>query len=171
VHDDEQQCRVGEGVVLPPQQRCRPPPYTGKVLKAKTDIWHHGLSPPSHQDRLESLLNGLKSLADAGLGATSVLANLHHRRIVPLTESELCIFEMTKEANPTALAHSWLLHERFPQEYAVTRAMRAVNLRSVRTDRDDIWSFIMLPDAPPVSRLPLAFRFLAVYRCDPDGCH
>jgi hypothetical protein len=30
-----------------------------------------------------SLLNALKDLADAGLGAASVLANLHHRRIVP----------------------------------------------------------------------------------------
>jgi hypothetical protein len=24
------------------------PPYTGKVLKAKTEAWHHGLSPSSH---------------------------------------------------------------------------------------------------------------------------
>jgi hypothetical protein len=70
-------------VVLPPQRRRRTPPYTGKVLKAKTDTWHHNLSPSSRQDRLVSLLNGLKSLADAGLGAASVLANLHHRRIVP----------------------------------------------------------------------------------------
>jgi hypothetical protein len=90
--------------------------YTGKVLKEKTDIWHHSLSPPSRQDRLESLLNGLKSLADAGLGAASVLANLHHQRIVPLMERELRIFEMTEEAGPTELARSRLLHERFPQE-------------------------------------------------------
>jgi hypothetical protein len=37
VHDDIQQRGVGEGVVLPPQRRHRPPPYTGKVLMAKTD--------------------------------------------------------------------------------------------------------------------------------------
>jgi hypothetical protein len=37
------------------------PPYTDKVLKAKTDTWHHDLSPSSRQDRLESLLNGLRS--------------------------------------------------------------------------------------------------------------
>jgi hypothetical protein len=84
VHDDVQQRGVGEGVVLPPRRKCWPPrPYTGKVLKAKTDAWHHGLSPPPRQDRLESLLNRLKSLADAGLGAASVLTNLHHRWIVP----------------------------------------------------------------------------------------
>jgi hypothetical protein len=68
VHIDEQQLRVGEGVVLPSQRRRRPPPYTGKVLKAKTDAWHHGVSPSSCQERLESLTSVLKSLADAGLG-------------------------------------------------------------------------------------------------------
>jgi hypothetical protein len=67
------------GVVLPSQQRCWPPPYTGKVLKEKTDSWHHGVSPSPRQERLESLLNALKGLADAGLGAAWVLANFHHR--------------------------------------------------------------------------------------------
>jgi hypothetical protein len=61
-------------------------PLTGKVLKEKADSWWHGLSPLSRQDRLESALLALKSLADAGLGAASVLANLHHWRIVPLME-------------------------------------------------------------------------------------
>jgi hypothetical protein len=36
------------------------------------------------QDRLESALHALKSLADAGLSAASVLANLHHWWIIPL---------------------------------------------------------------------------------------
>jgi hypothetical protein len=53
-------------------------------MKAKTDAWHHGLSPSSRQDQLQSLLVGLKSLADAGLGAASVLAILHHQWIIPL---------------------------------------------------------------------------------------
>jgi hypothetical protein len=53
---------------------------------------------------LESLTDALWSLADAGLGAASVLANLHHRRIVPLMERELRIFEMSDAANPMSLA-------------------------------------------------------------------
>jgi hypothetical protein len=53
-------------------------PYTGKVLKEKANSWWHGVSPSSRQDRLESALLALKDLADAGLGAASVLANLHH---------------------------------------------------------------------------------------------
>jgi hypothetical protein len=97
----------------------------------------------------------LKDLADAGLGAASVLANLHHRRIVPLMERELRIYEMSKTANPVLLARSRLLHDRFIPEYAGTRARRAISLRAVRHDNDDLWSFVMLPDTPSVSRLPL----------------
>jgi hypothetical protein len=50
----------------------------------------------------------------------------------------------------------------------VTRARCAVNLRSVSIDRDDLWSFIMLPDAPPVSRLPFPLWFLVMRWCGPN---
>jgi hypothetical protein len=96
----------------------------------------------------------LKSPADAGLGAASVLANLHHRRIVPLMERELCIFEMNDEADPTVLVRSQLLRDLLSREYAATRARHAINLRSVPNCNDDLWSFIMLLDAPAVSGLP-----------------
>jgi hypothetical protein len=85
------------------------PTYTGKVLKEKADSWHHGVSPSSHQARLDSVLAALKALADAGLSAGCVLANLHHRRIIPLTERPLRIFEMHEEADPVVLAQSRLL--------------------------------------------------------------
>jgi hypothetical protein len=119
---------------------------------------------------LESLLNALKGLADAGLGAASVLANLHHRRILALMERELHIFEMSNTANPTALARSRLLHERFPQDYAATRARRAISLKAVRHNNDDLWPFVMLPDAPAVIR-PSSFpRSLGTHQCDLDSC-
>jgi hypothetical protein len=66
---------------------------------------------------LDSLLTALKNLADAGLGTTSVLANLHHQRIIPLMERELRIHEMSEAVNPTPLARSWF-PPRLPQEYA-----------------------------------------------------
>jgi hypothetical protein len=69
-------------------------------------------------------LQALKALADAGLGAASVLTNLHHRRIVPLMERRLRIFEMHEEADPVALAQSQLLPDLFPREYAATRVRR-----------------------------------------------
>jgi hypothetical protein len=80
------------------------PPYTGKVLREKAISWHHGVSPPSHQARLDLLLAGLKHLADRKLTAGCVLANLHHRRIVPLIERRLRIFEMDEDADPVAFA-------------------------------------------------------------------
>jgi hypothetical protein len=69
-------------------------------LKEKADSWWHGVSPSSRQDRLESDLQALKDLADAGLGAASVLANIHHRRVVPLMERRLRIFEMDETVEP-----------------------------------------------------------------------
>jgi hypothetical protein len=89
----------------------------------------------------------LKSLADDGLGAASVLANLHHRRIIPLMERELRIYEMSEMANTVSLARSRLVHDRFPLEYAATRARRAINLKTVKHSNKDLWSFVMLPDA------------------------
>jgi hypothetical protein len=135
-----------DGIVLPP--------YTSKVLTEKDDSWHHGVSPSSHHARLDSLLAALENLADAGLGAASVLANLHHRRIIPLMERELRIYEMGETANPVSSVHSRLVHDRFPREYAATRARCAISLKVVRHSDNDLWSFVMLPDAPPVSKLP-----------------
>jgi hypothetical protein len=73
---------------------------------AKTDALHHGVSPSARQRRLESLTTTLRRLADAGLGASSIIVNFHHRRIVRLMERELHIFEMSETANPTSLVHS-----------------------------------------------------------------
>jgi hypothetical protein len=114
------------------------PPYTGKVLMAKTDAWHHGVSPSSCQQRLESLTTALRSLADAGLGAASVVTNFHHRRIVPLMERELRIFEMSDVANPTSLVRSRLLQDRLLPEYAAMRARHAISLKSVPHSDDGL---------------------------------
>jgi hypothetical protein len=128
------------------------PPWTGKVVKEKADSWWHGVSPSSHQDWLDSALKALKALADAGLGAASVLANLHHRRIIPFMERRLRIFEMEETADPMALAQSQLLPDLLPHEYAATRARRAINLKAVKHSDDDLWSFAMLLEGPLVSR-------------------
>jgi hypothetical protein len=106
------------------------PAYSGKVLTERADSWHHGVSPPSQQTRLDSLLAALKDLADGGLTAGCVLANLHHRWIVPLMERSLRIFEMHEDADPVALAQSRLLPGLFPQEYAATRARRVLTVNN-----------------------------------------
>jgi predicted aconitase with swiveling domain len=70
----------------------------------RADSWNHGVSLSSHQAQLDLLLAALKALADDVLTAGCVLANLNHRRIVPLMERPLRIFEMREDADAVALA-------------------------------------------------------------------
>jgi hypothetical protein len=127
------------------------PPYTGKVLRERAASWYHGVSPPLHQARLDSHVAALKKLAGRGLTAGCVLANLHHRRVVPLMERRLRIFEMSEVADPIVLAGSRLLRDPFPRAYAATRARRAIDLRPRRCDDASLWALEMLPTGPLVS--------------------
>jgi hypothetical protein len=68
-------------------------------------------------------------------------------------ERELRIFEMSDAANPTSLARSRLQQDRLLLEYTATRARCGISLKSVPHRDDDLWSFVMLPDAPAVSAL------------------
>jgi hypothetical protein len=79
-------------------------------------------------------------------------------------ERELRIHEMSKAANPTSLAHSRFLPEHLPQEYAPTGARRAISLKAVRHGNDDLWSFVMLPNALAVSRSSFPSHSLATYQ-------
>jgi hypothetical protein len=126
------------------------PPYTGLVLQEKPHSWGYGMSTVQHRRRLDSLLAALRSLAARGLTAATVLAFLHHRRIVPLMERLLCIFEMTEAANPVALAKSRMLPSPLEQGYVLTRARTAVDTRMLRIDRSP-WELEMLPTGPLVS--------------------
>jgi hypothetical protein len=92
------------------------------------------------------LLTALKNLADRGLTARCVLANLHHRRIR--------MFEMSEDVDPVALAESRLLRDLFPREYAATRARRAIDLRPGRCDNVSLWAFAMLPVGQLVGEFP-----------------
>jgi hypothetical protein len=99
---------------------------------------------------LDSLLAALRDLAGRGLTAKVVLAQLHHRQIVPLMERPLRIFEMTEAADPVALARSRTLQSPLLRDYAVTRARSAVDPRSVLTD-GSLWDLEMLPTGQLVS--------------------
>jgi hypothetical protein len=120
------------------------PPYTGLVLRERPASWHHGVSPPQHRDWLDSLLAALRDLAGRGLTAEAVLAYLHHRRVVPLMERPLRIFEMTEAGDPIALVRSRTLQSPLLREYAATRAWSAIDPKSARNDRS-LWDLEMLP--------------------------
>jgi hypothetical protein len=99
---------------------------------------------------LDSLLAALRNLAGSGLTAEAVLAHLHYRRIVPLMERPLRIFEMTEAADPVALARSRTLQSPLLKEYAATRARSAVDPKSTRSD-ESLWDLEMLPTGRLVS--------------------
>jgi hypothetical protein len=126
------------------------PPYTGLVFKEKPDSWGYRVSTPQHRRRLGSLLAALRNLATHGLTAAGVLAFLHHRRVVPLMERPLCIYEMTEEADPVVLARSRMLPTPLGWAYALTRARNAVDTWMLRQDRSP-WELEMLPTGPLVS--------------------
>jgi hypothetical protein len=153
------------------------PPYTGKVLQERAPFWYHGVSPPQHQARLDSLVVALKELAGRGLTAGCVLANLHHRRVVPLMERPLCIFEMTEIADPVALARSRLLPDPFPRAFAATRARHAIDPKSGRCNDMALWALEMLPTSPLVSgvlsfisNLAGFFKLSTHFKASPDPC-
>jgi hypothetical protein len=102
---------------------------------------------------LDSFLAALRNLAGRGLTAEAVLAFLHHRRIVPLMERPLHIFEMTETADPIALARSRMLQSPLLREYAATRARSAIDPKSARKDRS-LWDLEMLPTVQLVSGVP-----------------
>jgi hypothetical protein len=126
------------------------PPYTGLVFREKPDSWSYGVSTPQHRRRLGSLLAALRNLAVHGLTAARVLAFLHHWRVVPLMEWPLCIYDMTEEADPVALARSRMLPTPLGRAYALTRARNTVDTRMLRQDRCP-WDLEMLPTGPLVS--------------------
>jgi hypothetical protein len=120
------------------------------VFREKPNSWGYGVSTPQHRRRLGSLLAALRNLATRRLTAAGILAFLHHRRVVPLMERPLCIYKMTEEADPVALARSRMLLTPLGRAYALTRAQNAVDTRMLRQDRSP-WDLEMLPTGPLVS--------------------
>jgi hypothetical protein len=136
------------------------PPYTGKVLKKKSDVWVYGVSPSARQRRLKPLTNAISQLANSGLGVASVITNFHHRWIIPLMERELRIYEMRDAANHVSLARSRLLEELLVWGYATTQARCTINPKAVQHNDNDLWSFAMLPDVGQVSTTLSSFTSL-----------
>jgi hypothetical protein len=141
------------------------PPYTALVLRERPACWHHEVSPPQHQKRLDSLLAALRDLTGRGLTAEVVLAHLHHQRIVPLMERPLRIFKMTEAADPVALARSRTLQSPLLRDYVATRARSAIDPKSARND-GTLWDLEMMPTGRLVSGvLDFIFDFASSPSC------
>ena len=55
----------------------RLPAFTNKMLRERPEKWNWGMSPPTHQARLEVLTNALRYRAKKELTAAAVIANFH----------------------------------------------------------------------------------------------
>jgi hypothetical protein len=74
------------------------PPFSQWVVTVAADAWRHE-TPHDRQKNLEPLLKALEALRKGGLTAAGVIAAIHHRRVLPLAERRLPLWEMTPEAD------------------------------------------------------------------------
>jgi len=118
------------------------PTYIGKVLLEKPDAWSYGLSPAERYARLEMYTDALQRLAGKGLTAAIVIANFHRRRVLPLTERKLPLFQMTGDA---AFEGTRMVEEFLPDGVSAQRAGWAVS--QPLSDLADYWRVSMRPDA------------------------
>jgi hypothetical protein len=68
--------------------------FSQRVVTAACSNWHYG-APRDRQKNLQPLLEALQVMRDGGLTAAGVVAAIHRRRVLPLTERRLLLSEMT----------------------------------------------------------------------------
>jgi hypothetical protein len=72
----------------------RLPSFSQRVVTTTADNWRYG-TPRDRQKNLQPLLKALEELREGGLTAAGVVAAIHRRRVLPLTERWLPLWEMT----------------------------------------------------------------------------
>jgi hypothetical protein len=77
-----------------PNDDGRLPSFSRRVVTAAGSNWRYG-APRDRQKNLQPLLEALQELRDGGLTAAGVVAAIHCRRVLPLTERRLLLSEMT----------------------------------------------------------------------------
>jgi hypothetical protein len=88
------------------------------------------------------LTNALQRLARKGLTAAAVIANFHRQRVIPLTERDLPIFDLTPEAPYAGSRTSNVL---LPRDVTARRAKSVV--AEFSDNPDDLWEIKMRPEA------------------------
>ena len=135
----------------------RLPVFTNKVLRERPEKWDWGVSPPAHQARLAVLTEALRHLARKGLTAAAVIANFHRQRVIPLTERNLPIFDLTPEAPSAGSRMSYVL---LPHDVAARRAKNVV--AEFPDNPDDLWVIKMRPEMGYLSVVSSSFNSLSI---------
>jgi hypothetical protein len=74
-------------------------------VTAAADVWRYG-TPHDRQKNLQPLLKALEELRKGGLTTAGVVAAIHRRRVLPLMERRLPLWEVTPEADLEGLRMS-----------------------------------------------------------------
>ena len=115
------------------------------------------MSPQSKQAKLEVLTNALQRLVRKGLMAAAVIANFHRQRVIPLTERNLTIFDLTPEAPYTGSRMSNVL---LPHDVAARRAKSAVV--EFPDNPDDLWEIKICPETGYLFVVSSSFNSLSI---------
>jgi hypothetical protein len=127
------------------------------VVTAAVDNWRYG-TPRDRQKNLQPLLKALEELREGGLTAAGVVAAIHRRRVLPLTERRLPLWEMTPGVDLVGLRMS-------SDPLLVDDLHRQVADTVGKSDASTLSQLLMRPGCGCVSLVSVCSFFLLVSDC------
>jgi hypothetical protein len=135
----------------------RLPSFSQRVVTAAAENWRYG-TPRDRQKNLQPLLMALEELRGKGLTAAGVVAAIHRRRVLPLTERWLPLWEMTPGVDLEGLRMS-------SDPLPVDDLHRWVADTLGKPDADALSQLLMRPDRGCVSLVSVRSFFPLVSDC------
>jgi hypothetical protein len=127
------------------------------VVTAAAENWRYG-TPRDRQKNLQPLLKALEELRERGLTAAGVVAAIHRRRVLPLTEWRLPLWEMMSGVDLEGLRMS---SDPLPVDDLHRRVADMVG----KSDAGARSQLLMRPDRGCVSLVSVRSFFLLVSDC------
>jgi hypothetical protein len=135
----------------------RLPSFSQRVVTTAGTNWRYG-APRERQKNLQPLLEALQELRDGGLTAAGVVATIHRRRVLHLTERRLLFSEMTPGVD---LECSQMSSVPLPADDLHKRVAGTVG----RLDADVLTQPSMRPECGCISLVSVRSFFLLVSDC------
>jgi hypothetical protein len=135
----------------------RLPSFSQRVVTVVADNWRYG-TPRDRQKNLQPLLKALEELRKGGLTAAGVVATIHRRRVLPLMERRLPLWEMTPGADLEGLQMS-------SDPHPVDDIHRRVAVTLGKPDAGVLSQPLMRPDRGCVSLVSVCSFFLLASDC------
>jgi hypothetical protein len=135
----------------------RLPSFSQRVVTVAADNWRYR-TPRDRQKNLQPLLKALEELRKGGLTAAGVVAAIHRRRVLPLTERRLPLWEMTPGVGLEGLRMS---SDPLPVDDLHRRVAGTVG----KSDAGALSQLLMRPDRGCVSLVSVRSFFPPVSDC------